>query len=100
MNKLTVHKNKFALALIVVLAATFYAATLRGVAGNPPASAFKNNLDQATRPLELSPERGRYAHVLALGEHNTYELDQELAAAVYPDIGYYEGKFFSYFAPG
>lgn len=94
------HKNKLAIVLIVVLAATFYAATLRGVAGNPPASAFKDNLDQATKPFELSPERGRYAHVLALGERNTYELDQELADAVYPDVGYYKGKFFSFFAPG
>ena len=94
------NKNKIAIALIVVLAATFYSLTLRGASGNPDVSMFKDNLDQATKAFELSPERGRYAHVLALGERETYALNREIADEVYSDVGYYNGKFFAFFAPG
>lgn len=93
-------RNTIAILFIVLIGSAFYLLTLRGIAGNPSPSAFKNNLDQATKPFELSPERGRYAQIMALGDSGTYELSQELADIVYPDVGYYQGKFFSFFAPG
>ena len=73
---------------------------MHGVPGNPGPALIKDNLDQATKPFELSPERGRYAHVVALAETGHYELSQEWANAVYPDVGYVNGKFYSFFAPG
>lgn len=85
---------------MVILAAGMYALTLRGEPGNPTASDFKDNLDQNVRPFELSPERGRFAHIMALGDYGRYDLTLELAEVAYPDVGYYQGKFYSFFAPG
>jgi hypothetical protein len=93
-------KDKLAILFIIIVGLLFYSLTLRGVPGNPKADDFKNNLDQVTKPLELSPERGRFASVLALGDYHTYDLGKELADAVYPDAGVYNGKYFSLFAPG
>ena len=93
-------KNKLAIIFIVLITASLYALTLHGVPGNPGPALIKDNLDQATKPFELSPERGRYAHVVALAETGHYELSQEWANAVYPDVGYVNGKFYSFFAPG
>ncbi|MCR4329519.1 MAG: hypothetical protein NUV65_03160 [Candidatus Roizmanbacteria bacterium] len=93
-------KNKLAIIFIILVATSLYALTIRGVAGSPDALLIKNNLDQATKPFELSPERGRYAHVFAMAETGRYDLSQAWADAVYPDIGYANGKFYSYFAPG
>lgn len=77
-----------------------YALTVRGIYGNPKASDIKNNLDQATKPLELSPERGRFALTMSLVEDQSFALTQEVADAVYPDVGYYMGRFYIYFTPG
>ena len=95
----TAMKNTLAIICIVLFASTMYLLTLRGAPGNPtPATA--ELLEGETNPFELSPERGRFAHVMALGETGKYELSQQLAEFVYPDVGYYNGKFYGYFAPG
>lgn len=86
--------------LLMVIGAGLYGVTLRGIAGKPDIAAVKDNLDQATQPFELSPERGRYAIIVSLAEDGTFALRPELGMMVYPDVGYYEGKFYSYFAPG
>lgn len=86
--------------LIIALGLTMYAATVRGVHGNPTGAMVKDNLDQATMPLELSPERGRYLLLLSLVEDRSFSLNKTLAMAAYPDIGWYEGKFYIFFAPG
>src|SRR3989344_8706091 len=93
-------KKIFPYLIIIILGVILFSLTIRGIAGNPDASMFKNNLDQATKPFELSPERGRYAHVFSLAESNKYDLTQEWADAVYPDVGYYQGRFYSFLAPG
>lgn len=93
-------KKHLVTAFVILLSAGLYAATLRGVPGRLPVSEIKGKFDQATQPLELSPERGRYAHVVSLAETGRYELTQQWADVVYPDVGYYGGRFYSYFAPG
>ncbi len=93
-------KNKFALLFLIVVAVFLYAATVRGLVGNPRGSEIRNNLDGATQPFELSPERGRYLLVLSLAENKSFALSKELADAAYPDDGYYNGKYYIYFAPG
>jgi len=85
---------------IVLLGIVFYSVTLRGVPGNPKGSDIKNNLDQNTKPLELSPERGRYILTMSLAENMSLSLTPELADAAYPDTGYSEGKYYILFAPG
>jgi hypothetical protein len=77
-----------------------YTLTLRGVYGNPPGGSIKNNLDQATKPFELSPERDRYVLILSLAENKSFALSKVLANAAYPDDGYYQGRIYIFFAPG
>lgn len=93
-------KDKIFLFLLFFFSLVFYFLTLRGIYGNPKGSMIKNNLDQATKPFELSPERGRYILTMSLSENKSFALTKELADAAYPDVGYYKGKYYIYFAPG
>ncbi|MDQ3098507.1 MAG: hypothetical protein M3Q44_02065 [bacterium] len=93
-------KSKIALVFLVIVSFALYAATIRGMVGNPLGSEIRYNLDQASQPFELSPERGRYLLVLSLAEDKSFSLSKELADAAYPDDGYYKGKYYIYFAPG
>lgn len=93
-------KNSLSIVFIIIFASVMYGLTLRGVPGNPEPLTIKAQLQGDTKPMELSPERGRFAHVMALGDHGIYALPQVLADFVYPDVGYYGDKFYSYFAPG
>jgi hypothetical protein len=93
-------KNKLAILAIIIVAGGLYAMTIRGIPGNPAPADFKNQLDQQTKPFELSPERGRYVHLVALANYGQYNLTKELAEAAFPDVGVYDGRYYSYFAPG
>src|SRR5438105_2097142 len=86
--------------LIFIVSLCLYTLTLKGVYGNPPATSIKNNLDKTSRPFELSPERDRYILILSLAENRSFALSKTLADAAYPDDGYYNGRFYIYFAPG
>lgn len=93
-------KNKLAIIFIVIIGIVFYALTLRGAFGNPKAADFKENLDKPTMAFELSPERGRFVHVISLAENGSYALSKELAEVAYPDVGVSGGRYYSFFAPG
>lgn len=93
-------KNFIAIVFLLIIGSVLFFATLRGISGNPPAKSIKNNLDHATKPFELSPERGRYLLTQNISEHNSFALSKEQADAAYPDVGYYKGNYFIYFAPG
>jgi hypothetical protein len=93
-------KNVIIIIAIFLVALTFYSLTLRGMQGNIGGQNIKNNLDQATKPFELSPERGRYLLVLSMVQNTSFALSRELANAAYPDVGEYRGKYFIYFPPG
>ena len=92
--------EKLSIIVIVLLGAFLYTLTIRGEMGNPVAADFRDNLDLPTRAFELSPERGRFTHVIALAENNTYALGEDLRDVALPDVGYFDGQYFSYFAPG
>ncbi len=85
---------------IIFLSAILYALTLRGVPGNPPISRYKDDLDHATKPFELSPERARFVLTRSLAENKSFSLSPALTIAATPDVGYNDGKFFILFAPG
>src|SRR3989344_2341939 len=93
-------KNALALVFLFLTGIILYSLTLRGIAGNIQVSTIKNNLDQATKPFELSPERGRFLLTMSLAEDKSFALKKELADVAYPDTGYYKGKYYIYFAPG
>ncbi len=92
-------KEFWGVFLVLLLVAGAYALTLRGVAGNPSPKDLLL-LEDHGEPFELSPERGRYAHVVSLSENKSYALNKDLADFVYPDVGYHDGRFYSFFAPG
>src|SRR6185312_3321642 len=93
--------NRFLIIIILVIVSTgVYLSTIKGVYGNVTAGSIKNNLDQATKPLELSPERGRFLLTQNLSLHNSFALSQSQADAAMPDVGYYKGRFYVFFAPG
>lgn len=88
------------LVAFLVLSLFIYLSTIRGVWGNPAPEDFKNNLDQTTKPLELSPERGRYALVMSLVENHSFALSKTLTIATYPDVATaLNGKNYIYFGP-
>ncbi len=93
-------KHKIILVILFIAAVALYILTMKGVTGNPAPSMIKGNLDQATRPFELSPERGRYLLTMSLAEAGSFALPQMYADAAYPDVGYYQGRFYIFFAPG
>lgn len=93
-------KNTLAILFIIIFSTTLYALTLHGISGNPEAATIKQTLEEPTKPFELSPERGRFAHIIALAETGKYALTKELGEFVYPDVGWNNGKFYSFFAPG
>lgn len=86
--------------LLFLTGLIFYTATLRGVIGNPSPALIKGNLDQPTKPFELSPERGRYLLTLSLAHDKSFALSPELADAAYPDVGLHDGRYYVFFAPG
>lgn len=93
-------KNALAVIFLIVFSAILYTLTIRGVLGNPYINTVKTEYEGTSNPLELSPERGRFAHIMALGEYGRYDLNSALGELAYPDVGYHGGRFYSYFAPG
>ncbi len=80
----------FALALIGL--------TVRGNIGNPTASEIDLELNNSGQAFETSQERSRYAIILALVNHHRFDLG-EYASMGTPDIGYIDGKYYSFFPP-
>ncbi len=93
-------KNLLAILFIVLFSSTLYVLTLRGQYGNPNPETMREELAKDFKSMELSPERGRFAHVISLAENGTYELSSALVDFVYPDVGFIKDKYYSYFAPG
>lgn len=84
----------------ILVSAIVLVATLRGVPGNPSPQEIRENLRDAEKPFELSPERGRYAIIQSFVEDKSLSFSKDVAEYVVPDLGYKNGKFVSLFAPG
>lgn len=94
-------KDIFFITTIIFIAVFFYGLILRGAIGNPSAIEIKAHASEVPNVFELSPERGRYVHVVALAETGSYSLRTEWMDVAYPDVGIApDGKYYSYFAPG
>jgi hypothetical protein len=92
--------TRLSLVLFFILCAGLYIATLKGAPGNPKNAQEIAGLSTATEAFEQSAERARFSHTFALVENGSFSLSKELADAVYADIGYIDGRYYSYFAPG
>jgi len=91
--------QKTFIVLFFFLGALLYAATIKGDPGNPSIEDIRRS-GEATNQFEQSAERARFAHTYALVENKSLSLTKELADAVRADIGYANGRYYSFFAPG
>lgn len=85
--------------LLFIFCAVVLALSLRGLPGNPTQLSINNTSWKENGPLELSPERGRFALLYAVAENHTVQLSVALARFAAPDVGYYHGQYVSLFAP-
>lgn len=79
--------------------AAVLAFSLRGLPGNPTPTELNTAVWKENGPLELSPERGRYALAYSLAENHAFSFSSDLARFVAPDVAYLNGKYVSLFAP-
>lgn len=85
----------FSLFCLLVLAVS-----LRGLPGNPTAEKLNTQVWKENGPLELSPERGRYALTYSFLEDKTLHFSLSIARFATPDLGYKDGNYVSLFPPG
>ncbi len=87
-----------------ILFATFcisiLALSIRGIPGNPTDADLNTLSWKDGGPLELSPERGRYALLYSMAENHSFVFTDALAQFAAPDVAFTAGKYVSLFAPG
>lgn len=84
----------FGLFLVAILAFS-----LKGAVGNLTPMELNKPEWKNDRPLELSPERGRYALMYSLIDEKSFSFSPPVAAFAAPDVAYTDGKYVSLFAP-
>jgi hypothetical protein len=84
----------------VIFVAVILLATVRGSVGAPDIYQLNELEWKDDGPLELSPERGRFALTYSLIEEGSMEFSLPVARFATPDLGYLNGKYVSMFAPG
>jgi hypothetical protein len=99
MNKKSFILNLLAVFFIALFAGVILALTVRGLPGNPSISELNSVYWKDNGPLELSPERGRYALMYSIAENNSFIFSTDIARFVTPDLGYINGNYVSLFAP-
>lgn len=85
--------------LLATFCVTVLLLSIRGIAGNPTPKELNRLIWKENGPLELSPERGRYALMYALAEEKSFSFSTDLARFAAPDVAYIDGKYVSLFAP-
>lgn len=85
--------------LLLIFCAVILAVSVRGNVGNPTPNELNTDSWKNAGPLELSPERGRFALLYAITEQHTFSFSTDLARFATPDVGYTDGKYVSLFAP-
>jgi len=85
--------------LICVIAITVLALTLRGIKGTPIESNINDPIWKDEGPLELSPDRGRFALMYSFVENKSLQFSLPIARFAAPDVAYSNGQYVSLFAP-
>jgi hypothetical protein len=93
-------RSYFACILLIILGVFIIGLTMRSVWGNPMPSDILQNLNTDPKPYGVSPERNRFLLTQNLVEHKSFALSSSQAKAASPDVGFYKGNWFIYFAPG
>jgi hypothetical protein len=85
--------------LVVFLCFLVLVLGVRGLPGQPNEQTINSPIWKEDGPLELSPDRGRYALIYSLVENKSFSFSLPIAKFVTPDLGTKDGKFVSLFAP-
>lgn len=85
---------------LIVFIAIVLALSIRGKSGNPTIEELNSLAWKDEGPLELSPERGRYALLYSIVEDGSVRFSLPTAKFATPDLGYAQDQFVSLFAPG
>ena len=72
----------------------------KGRFGNPDDETLNSKSWTDNGPLELSPDRGRFALTYSIAEDQSVTFSLPVARFATPDLGYKDGYFVSLFAPG
>lgn len=92
--------KKILFILFIFISAAVLGLSLRGVPGNPSHETINSSTWKDEGPLELSPERGRFALTYSIIEDKSMHFTLPIARFATPDLGYSNGKYVSLFAPG
>src|SRR3990167_9827779 len=86
--------------LLILFCTVILALGIRGLSGNPTAEELNSFQWKDSGPLELSPERGRFALLYSIVEDNSLQFSLPIARFATPDLGLSpDGKYVSLFAP-
>lgn len=94
-----VKKINFGNIFFGLFLATILFFSLKGVVGNLTPMQMNQPEWKNTRPLELSPDRARYALIYALVDEKSFSFSPPVAAFAAPDVAYTDGRYVSLFAP-
>jgi hypothetical protein len=98
-NQLINHMKNIKTSILFIAVLVIIAYSLRGNFGNPTAIDLQDDIWKENGPLELSPERGRFALLYSLVEDKSFFFSTDLARFTTPDLGYKNGHYVSLFAP-
>ncbi len=85
----------------IFLCGTVFAFSVRGFSGNPDIATLNSRAWITDGPLELSPERGRFALLYSVVEDRSLIFSLPVARLATPDLGMNgAGQYVSLFAPG
>jgi hypothetical protein len=97
---LRVFVNSILVLLLVIFTTVILAVSLRGNPGNPDETSLNTLAWKDNGPLELSPERGRFALTYSIVEDNSVHFSVPIARFATPDLGYKDSHYVSLFAQG
>lgn len=91
--------KKKIIILLLSFSAFILILSLRGNLGNPSAQELNTPNWEDNGPLELSPERGRFALLYSIVEDHSFHFSVPVARFATPDLGFSHGNYVSLFAP-
>lgn len=92
-------QNMLILLSSILFISLILALSIRGIAGNPSEKDINEAKWKEAGPLELSPDRSRFALMFSLVENGSFQFSLPIARMATPDVAYNNGKYVSLFAP-
>lgn len=88
------------ISVLIILICAVLIGVVKGIPGNPNDSNLNDKNWNENGPLELSPDRGKFALTYSLAEDQSVKFSLPVARFATPDLGYKDGNYVSLFAPG